>query len=79
MARRHKTEKTVQYVNTVDTLPEAWAFVMEKIDEVGPSPSIHIEPISQMSALPQVDEEEGWVTVFQVSVSGMVEVEDDGE
>lgn len=59
-------EVTTRYATSVSTLAEAWAFVMERIDKVGPSPSIHISPVWFLG-----DDTEG--TGFEVVVDGMVE------
>jgi len=39
-------ERSIRYATTVDTLGEAWAFVMDKLDDpmVGPTPTIKISP-----------------------------------
>lgn len=73
-------EVTTRYVTSVDTLPEAWAFVMERIDVVGPEPQVHITPRhimpvgAMIDALEGADDsEERWTTCFEVVVSGMVE------
>lgn len=53
-------EVTTKYATTVNTLPEAWAFVMNHIDRVGPDPHIRISPV--------------WLTdprEFEVTVHGM--------
>lgn len=62
-----KVEKFVKYSTTVMSLPEAWEFVMAHVDEVGPSPSVHIEPFWQYT--------DGAPTTrkYSVSVSGVVE------
>ena len=60
-------EVTTKYATSVPTLPEAWAFVMARIDQVGDSPSVRINPIWRYS-----DDEDG-TRVFEVVVEGMVE------
>lgn len=42
----NKVQKTVSYETVVDDLPSAWAFIMSKIETVGPDPSVHIHPAS---------------------------------
>lgn len=65
-------EVTTRYVTSVGTLPEAWAFVMERLDMVGPDPTIRIEPKWVIS--PQdMDRDEDWPRLFEVCVEGMVE------
>jgi hypothetical protein len=69
---RSPVEVTTRYVTTVDDLPAAWAFVMSKIDAVGPDPEIAIEPVwSQPFDAPLGDD--SWPRHFSVVVSGMVE------
>lgn len=65
-------ERTVKVATTVDTLADAWSFVMEHVDNVGPMPQININPISVMD---MADPESEWSTAFEVSVAGMVEEE----
>lgn len=62
-------EKTTKYATSVDSLPEAFAFVMSKIDDLGESPSIYINPIWVYGG-----DEEGGKRKFEVAVDGMVEV-----
>lgn len=69
-------EVTTRYATTVETLPEAWAFVMERVDQVGPRPSIAIRPYTVISigdALSGRAGEESPAEAFEVVVSGMVE------
>lgn len=40
-------EVTIQYETVVDDLTEAWAFIMSRIEKVGPDPSVHIHPAKQ--------------------------------
>ena len=35
---------TIAYETVVNDLPDAWAFIMSKIESVGPNPSVHIPP-----------------------------------
>lgn len=37
-------EHTQQFETVVDDLAEAWAFIMSRIERVGPDPSVHIHP-----------------------------------
>lgn len=59
-------EVTTRYATTVDSLTEAWAFVMERLDSVGPDPRIEITPEWVYS-----DAEDG-TRRFSVMVDGMV-------
>lgn len=61
-------EKTIRYATSVDDLPDAWTFVMDHLETVGPSPSIGINPRWVISDDP---DEHG--RYFEVTVSGMVE------
>lgn len=62
-------EKTVQYAESVATLPEAWAYVMSVVDEF-PRPQISIAPkvIYNVAALDEDAREE----LFEVTVRGIV-------
>ena len=60
-------EKTVTYATSVETLPDAWSFVMAHMEMVGVSPTISIRPVWRFSE----DKED---QVFEVSVSAMTEV-----
>lgn len=66
MAEQSPVEVTTRYATTVLDLPGAWAFVMARVDLVGPNPRITINPIDVL------DEPEGWRTEFEVEVSGMI-------
>lgn len=37
-------EVHTRYATTTNTLAEAWSFVMDRIDKVGPDPAIEITP-----------------------------------
>lgn len=63
-------EVTTRYATRVATLADAWAFVMERVDLVGPDPRIEITPSWIIYADP-TDERDG-VRVFSVVVDGMV-------
>lgn len=63
-------EVTTRFATAVADLPAAWAFVMAKIELVGPDPSIEINPCWRSP----VDSDE-WTRVFTVVVSGMVKGE----
>jgi hypothetical protein len=61
-------EKTMQFSTRVSEMADAWAFVMEYADKVGPHPDVHIHPCYNLDA------EEGDSGVeWEVTVSGMVE------
>ena len=39
-----QTERTVKYATRVDSLPEAWSFIMGHLEELGDAPTISIKP-----------------------------------
>lgn len=43
------TERTIKYSKIVDTVPEAFAFVMSKLDQLGARPSIWIDPFDDIT------------------------------
>lgn len=66
-------EKTTRYATTVETLTDAFTFVMEQVDIVGPDPSITITP-SWTYSVHDIDREDHEAPRhFSVVVSGMVE------
>lgn len=60
-------ERTTMFATVVEDLSSAWAFIMDRLDRLGPAPSITITPQWTYS-----NTEDG-VLRFEVSVSGMVE------
>jgi hypothetical protein len=66
-------EVTTRYATTVGYLSAAWAFVMDRLDSVGPDPSIHITPLWSYSVqdMDRVDAPEP-PRQFSVVVEGMV-------
>lgn len=69
---RPPVEVTTRYATTVDGLPAAWAFVMERIDNVGPNPEITISPVWTVSVRDMDDDDTEWPRHFSVVVEGMV-------
>ena len=65
-------EVTTRFATTVDDLTSAWAFVMDRIDRVGPDPSIHIKPLWSYS-VHDMDRVDDFVPPrqFEVVVEGM--------
>lgn len=55
-------EMTTKFATLSDSLTDAWAFVMEHVDSVGPDPTISISPVF------------GEERLFEVMVRGMVEL-----
>lgn len=71
-------EVATRYATTVDSLTEAWAFVMDRVDKVGPDPSIKISPQWSFSVhdIDHADATEP-PRQFSVVVEGMVHEESD--
>ena len=63
---------TIKYAATVNNLSDAWSFVMEKVEQVGPNPEIHIKPIWSANADSPLSDDDSWTRHFEVAVSGMV-------
>jgi len=71
-------EITTRHATTVDTLADAWRFVMERIDSLGEYPRIEISPVGTATVADMVDGLEGdevgpWRARFEVVVEGRVE------
>lgn len=71
MTTRSPIETTTRYATTVDSLSDAWAFVMAYVDRVGARPRVVISPVTSFSAAFDDEAQE----YFEVVVSGMVEEE----
>lgn len=70
-------EITTKRVTTVDSVQEAFAFIMEHLDEVGDQPRIEIDPFTDLGAgIAQVFEDPEadllGVVRFEVSITNMV-------
>jgi hypothetical protein len=65
-------EVTTRYVTTVDGLPAAWAFVMERLDKVGPDPTVVIKP-HWWTSVHDMGQVEAPQRKFEVVVEGTVE------
>jgi hypothetical protein len=67
-------EVTTRYATSVNELADAWAFVMDRLDRVGPDPSVTIKPIWTISVrdMDTDDEDQEWPRRFEVVVEGMV-------
>lgn len=61
-------EVTIRYATTADSLADAWAFVMDRVDGCGPDPRIEIAPTWFYGN----DAQEDGVRVFSVLIEGMV-------
>ncbi len=80
-------EVTTKRMTTVDSVQEAFAFIMENLDEAGPSPRIEIDPFTdllggiqaavQADNDPDNDEEVNLFgnVKFEVSITYAVEVD----
>lgn len=78
MSQRGSVAKTTRYAVAVDTLQEAFAFVMSKLDEVGERPSITITPVAclhfeDLTADDDDEEQPEPDRFFEVTVSSMAE------
>lgn len=79
MAEQTPVEVTLRYSTTVDELPAAWAFVMDRLDGVGPHPSIEIKPFWQMSVQDMNDDpDQEYRRKFGVVVEGTNMEDNDG-
>ncbi|WP_182377870.1 hypothetical protein [Nocardioides sp. WS12] len=63
-------EVTTRYATTVDSLADAWQFVMARVDTVGPDPMITISPLWSFSVVDMGEETPP--RQFSVVVEGMV-------
>lgn len=77
MSANSPVEITTKYVTNVDDLSAAWAFVMERLESVGPDPYIEIKPFWIVSVGDAIDALDGGdepepPREFSVIVSGMV-------
>lgn len=69
-------EVSTRYATTVETMTDAWEFVMSRIDLVGPDPSVTISPYWRVNMELMMDdsvEEQAMPRCFTVVVEGMVE------
>lgn len=76
MNERAPIEKTTRYATSVPTLADAWAFVMEHLDSVGPDPSVKITPVWRISVSDMGDDDTDPPRFFEVVVEGMVHAND---
>lgn len=65
-------DKFVNYSEDVDTVPEAFSFIMEYVD-LFESPSITIQPYMSYQNLSDLEDDEAGEQKFGVSVSGTVD------
>jgi hypothetical protein len=63
-------EVSTRYATTVETLADAWEFVMTRIDLVGADPGITISPFWRVD---MTDPDAEAARLFTVVVDGMVE------
>lgn len=71
-------EVTTRYATCVATLAEAWTFVMERLDRVGPWPSVQISSRSSINVIDAMEgTEDSWTRYFEVVVSGQIHEKDD--
>ena len=65
-------EVTTRYATTVDDLAAAWAFIMGRLDAVGPDPMIEISPYWRISMNDAMEDRDLPERQFSVVLSGMV-------
>lgn len=65
-------DKFINYSEDVDTIQEAFAFIMGYMDQFK-SPNISIQPYTSYENLSDLDDDEAGELRFGVSVSGSVE------
>lgn len=65
-------EKFISYSEDVDSIPEAFSFVMEHMDEFA-SPNIVIQPYTSYESISDLDDDDKGEQKFGVVVSGNVE------
>lgn len=73
MSETAPVEVTTRYVTTTDDLQSAWAFVMDRLDLVGPDPTVQIKPLWIVSVADMDRDVERPPRQFEVVVEGMVE------
>lgn len=79
MTMSEPVEFTRRYATSVQTLAEAWGFVMDRLDSVGADPTIEIKPRWIISVSDAMNDDEMPPREFGVVVSGMIrEVAGDG-
>ena len=67
-------EVKTTYATTVNELPEAWSFVMERLETLGPNPRITISPIWSWNVVDAIDGvDQRPPRQFEVCVEGMIE------
>jgi hypothetical protein len=70
-------EVSTRYATTVESLADAWEFVMSRIDLVGPDPSVTISPYWRVNmdliTMEDAPEADALPRCFTVVVEGMVE------
>jgi len=65
-------DKFINYSENVDTIPEAFSFIMEYMDQFK-SPNISIQPYTSYESLSDLTDDDAGEQKFGVSVSGTVE------
>lgn len=77
MSTRTPVEVTTRYATSVDDMTAAWAFVMARLDTVGPAPSVTIRPVWIFPVAQMIDaldggDDDGGHRQFEVVVEGSV-------
>lgn len=77
--KNRDVEQSTKFATTVDSLQEAWVFVMEYVALVGPDPEIHISPLWAYDYDEDIVRSEmGSRRQFEVMVEGMVTMKKEG-
>lgn len=71
---KRPVEYTAQYATRVESLSEAFVFIMEHESKVGPDLAILINPVWVCHDVDELTGEHHTRREFEVSVSGMVEI-----
>lgn len=71
MARLSAVEVFTKRATTVETIDDAFLFVMDSIEELGGRPRVEIVPMTRIGPLPKQEHK-----FFEVSVSATVEEKD---
>lgn len=68
------TEYTATYAKKVNTIQDAFAFIMAHLDKIGNDPRVIINPVWVCEHVDAMTGEHETVRQFEVAVTGMVEL-----
>ena len=71
MSDKVPIEVTTRYATSVDELTDAWAFVMDRLEKVGPDPRVTVSPTWTFH-VSDIDTEQRPPRRFEVVVEGTV-------